>query len=607
MAARAAGNCKLQAAAVLIVAIAVFANTLWGGFVFGDLQNVVQNPWIKNPGFLPEIFGSHMGEFNPEFSTWYYRPLIHVAHLTVYLLAGLRPAAFHLANVLLHAVISVMVFLVSLELFQKEPHASRHAELGPLAAGFLFATHPVHSESVAWVSGISDLVYAAFALWAFLLYLRGEQGGAMRYVIAGGLFLGATLCKEPALMLLPLIMVYEAVYRGARETVIRPGLAARLLPLAITAALYFTLRFHAIGGFAPGPRSLRQGPLVSILSALDLFARYLYTLVLPVNFSALHTFRPVESLLDVRAFAGLAVSVGLAIAEWRLRRHPVAAVGLAFIVLPLLPALYIPAPGEGAFFERYLYLPVLGFAILATQGARKVINRWPRSRRVVCVLLILLVLAYTAGSVSRNQVWRDNLSLWSDTARKIPDSAAAHEHLCFAEYDAGRPRDVLQNCRRALELDKGRIAARINVATTLSVLEDLDGAIQEFQEVLRRRPNSAEALTNLGLVYMAKGRADLAIEMYHNALRANPSYAEAHNDLGVALAMTEHREEAVAELLATVRLAPDNREYASNLEAAKAGAVVPPATHQAPTTRTPSRRDAPGTSRRQGALDTREV
>ena len=110
----------------------------------------------------------------------------------------------------------------------------------------------------------------------------------------------------------------------------------------------------------------------------------------------------------------------------------------------------------------------------------------------------------------------------------------------------------------------------------MSVLRDLDGAIQEFQEVLRRRTNSAEALTNLGLVYMAKGRAELATEMYRNALRANPFYAEANNDLGVALALTGRREEAIAELTAAVRLAPDNREYVSNLRAAQTGAIAPP-------------------------------
>jgi tetratricopeptide (TPR) repeat protein len=272
---------------------------------------------------------------------------------------------------------------------------------------------------------------------------------------------------------------------------------------------------------------------------------------------------------------GLTISSGLAFGAWRLRHNAVATMGLAFVVLPLLPALYIPAIGEGAFFERYLYLPVIGFAILVALGTGAAMNRWPQSKTGVAALLLFLVLFYAAGAVSRNRVWRDSLSLWSDTAGKLPDSAEAQEYLCFAQYETRRFREALQSCRRALELDNGRIDARTNLATTLSVLGDLDGAIGEFQEALRRRPNSAEALTNLGLVRMAKGQADLAIDSYRKALRVNPYYAEAHNNLGVALAMTGRREEAIAEFSAAVRLAPDNREYASNLAAAEAGSITP--------------------------------
>ncbi len=578
----------LSAMGVLLVALAVYANTLWNGFVYDDLQNIVQNYWIKNPVSVAEMFGSHMGGFNPEFATSYYRPLIHVAHLLVYHLAGLSPAAFHLLNALLHAVNSVLAFLIAQKLIGG-PRFARHQEsLWALAVGLLFATHPVHSESVAWISGISDLSYTAFALSAFLLYIRGEESGTIRYWVAGALFFAAALCKEPALVLLPLIVVYEARLRENSLPKVPSVYARRWLPFAVATALYFVLRVHALGGLAPSRRAYSYEPLVYILSALDLLAQYMGKLMLPVSLKALHVFRPVESVFDVRALVGLAVGVGLVAAAWCLRRYPLAAVGFGFLLLPLLPALYIPAIGEGAFFERYLYFPVLGFAILAILGAGAMIERWPQATAGVTAFLILLVSTYATGTVIRNRVWRDNLSLWSDTVRKLPDSAVAQEYLCFARYEARELQDALRSCRRALELDEGRIDARTNLATTLSVLGDLDGAIREFQEVLRRRPNAAGALTNLGLVYMAKGRTDLAIETYRRALRANPYYAEAHNNLGVALALTGRREEAITELSAAVRLAPDSREYVSNLAAAKAGEVATPTREQTPALRPPT-------------------
>lgn len=571
------GESKLPVVSVVGVALAVYANTLWNGFVYDDIQNVVQNPWIKSPGSIPEIFGSHMGGFNPEFATGYYRPLIHVAHMMVYHAAGLNPGAFHLVNVLLHAVNSVLALLIARQLIRQWTPTVRHGRILALAIALLFATHPVHSESVAWVSGISDLSYTAFALSAFLIYIQTDRGGTLRYWVSGALFLASTLCKEPALALLPLLVVYEAVCRGKHRPAIRSRYLERLLPFAIAGGLYLVLRIYALSGFAPGGRPHPYSPLVSILSALDLLARYLYTLIAPVNLKALHVFQPVESLLDVRAIAGLAVSTGVAAAVWHLRRNPLTSVAFAFLLLPLLPAFYIPAIGEGAFFERYLYLPILGFAILITLGMQTVIERWPWTKMGARSLLILLLVAYATGSVVRNHVWMDSLSLWSDTARKLPNSAVAQEYLCFAQYEARRFREALQTCRRALALDEGRTDARTNLATTLSVLGDLDGAIREFQEVLQRRPNSVEALTNLGLVHMAKGRADLAIETYRVALHVNPKSAEAHNNLGVALALTGRREEAIEELSAAVHLAPDNREYVANFAAAKAGSVGQPA------------------------------
>jgi tetratricopeptide (TPR) repeat protein len=556
---------------ILLVALSVHANTLFGGFVFDDLLNIVHNRWIKDAAFLPDIFVSHMGGFDPAFTTWYYRPLIHVAHMVVYHLAGLRPVAFHLCNVLLHALASVLAYGCMRELMKRAGGAMSSNALIPLGVALVFATHPVHSESVAWVSGISDLWYTVFGLGAWLLFSRGEEGGTANYLLAGLAWLTAALGKEPAVMLLPMLAVYDGVFLRVRPRDARSGLPARWLPLGIAAGLYLVLRIRALGGLAPRTGLPTDGAPASVLGALDLFARYVYTLVLPVDLSAVHVFRPVDSLLDARVLGGLAVAFGTVAVAWRLRRCPVALMGLALAVLPLLPALYIPALGEGAFAERYLYLPVLGFAVLLIQAALAVVERFPASRNRVAVLLVVLILAYSGGTVARNRVWKDSLTLWSDTARKQPESAVAQEYLCFAQYEAARFADALQTCRRALALDDRRVDARINLATTLSVLGDLDGAMFQFQEVLRRRSTSAEARTNLGLIYMAKGRADLAIDSYRKALQDNPYYAEAHNDLGVALATMGQREEAIRELSAAARLAPDNPDYAANLAAAKAG------------------------------------
>ena len=560
------GSVALGAMAAALLGIVTFAPALKHEFVYDDLPNIVDNRWIRDPRFLPEIFRSHAAGFDPKFRTSYYRPMTHVAAMASYHLFGPRPWGFHLFQVLLHAATSVLACLTVRGLGKRDPSLPEGGAFVAVVAGLLFATHPAHAEAVAWLAGVTDVGFAFFALAAFLCHLGAERKGAIASAASAFFFLAAALCKEPALMLLPLILLYELSFRSPERSPRRPGAAVRLLPLAAALVPYLVLRVRALGGFAPVEVHLSQEGLASIQSGFSLFAGYLGRLILPVNLGALTAFRPVESLLDLRAIAGAVLAAGLGVAGWRLRRFPLVVIGLAVVVLPLVPALYLPWLGEVVFAERYLYLSVLGWAILLACGAQAAITRWPKGKGVVGAAIAVVVVAYAGGSAARSRVWRSNLSLWTDAVARSPESALAHEHLCFAQYQAGRPRDALESCRRALDLDPGRIDARVNLATALSVLGDLDGAVAEFQRVLRYRPGSAEAHTNLGLVYMAKNRPDLAIESYRSALRSNPHHAEAHNDLGVALALAGRREEAVAELKEAVRLAPDNREYASNLE-----------------------------------------
>ena len=226
-----------RAPVVFLAATAVFANTLWNGFVFDDMENIVQNRWIKDGRFLPEIFGSHAAGFDPKFSTSYYRPLMHVINMVIYHLCGLRPAGFHLVNVLLHAMVSVLVYRLVRELVERDLSSRSGERFVPVMAGLLFATHPVHTESIAWLAGITDLSFGFFALLAFFFYVRADPRGTIGYALAGLLFFASALCKEPALMLLPLIVVYEVAFRRTHRVAEWPRLVKRLWPLAFAAVL----------------------------------------------------------------------------------------------------------------------------------------------------------------------------------------------------------------------------------------------------------------------------------------------------------------------------------------------------------------------------------
>ncbi len=193
---------------IIAVSMAVYANALWNGFVYDDGFLVLDNPWIKDVKFLPDIFLSEAWGFIQGEPNSYYRPMMHVIYSLDYSLFGLKPWGFHLVNIIFHAGSSVLVFLIARTLFSENKYPSRFISI-PLMAGVLFAVHPIHTEAVVWVSGVQDLSYAFFCLLSLYLYLRSDSRFNANYYLSVLAFFLGTLCKEPAITLPGLLIAYD--------------------------------------------------------------------------------------------------------------------------------------------------------------------------------------------------------------------------------------------------------------------------------------------------------------------------------------------------------------------------------------------------------------
>jgi Flp pilus assembly protein TadD len=328
------------------------------------------------------------------------------------------------------------------------------------------------------------------------------------------------------------------------------------------------LRLSALGSFAPSAGQYTGGVVELAAAASGLFARYIAKLVAPVRLNVMPSIHIESGFAEPLALAGLVAVVALAAAAVRFRRSTIVVLSVAFAVLPVLPALYVPAiaSGESVFGERYLYLPVLGLGLalgLALEEARR---RFAWGLTAAIVVMSLFVGWGATAALVRNRAWSNSLSLWTDAARQSPDSAAAHEGLCFALYGAGRIPEALDACARALALEPARVGAMINHATALLALGRAREAKNELDFALSIRPNSTQALVNRGLACMVLGQAEEAMSSYRRALDIDPKDAEAHNVIGVALVRSGRRDEALAHFEQAVRLAPENPEYRDNLQ-----------------------------------------
>jgi Flp pilus assembly protein TadD len=497
--------------------------------------------------------------------------MMHVFYAIVYAAAGTRPWAYHLLNVVCHLLNVLGVYVLVRAVVVRWSNPARYPYL-PLVAAIVFCVHPVQTEPVLWVAGITDLSYSAFGVLALIAYVHAFRSGKSAPV-AGALLLVSMLCKETgATILIPMILLEWIEARCGGSWTPRAAVLRLAAPLAALAA-YLGLRLGALGSFAPSAAQHPQGIVALAASASGLFARYLATLVAPVRLTVMRSIHLEGGFTEPLAVAGLAAGAVLAAVAFRFRRSAIVVLSVALAALPILPVLYVPAieSGQSVFGERYLYLPVLGIGLALGLGLEEARRRFAWGLPAAVAVMMLFVAWGATAAAVRTVAWSNSLNLWTDAARKSPDSAAVQEGLCFALYSAKRFPEALDACARALALDPSRTDARINHATALLSVGRAGEARIEFDRVLALQPNSARALVNRGLSSMMLGQPDEAMAAYRRALEIDPADAEAHNVLGVALVRAGRRDLALTHLEEAVRLAPENPEYRDNLRIARGG------------------------------------
>ena len=559
--------------ALLLVALAgacfsAYFNTLSNGFVYDDEDQVVSNPWIRDVRSLPKIFTSNAWAYTGEVAN-YYRPVMHVVYMACFHLFGLDPAGFHLVNVLLHSLNTILVYSVLLLLLDRHGPGNVRGHAGSAFLGaLLFATHPIHTEAVAWVGGVPELTFTLFgllSLYGFLLS-RGEGPLSPRAcsILSALMFFAAALCKETALVLPVLFLGYDLAFSPERR---KPADVAReYSPYLLSGLLYFVLRLHALHGMAPVTRHAELGVYGYLINVFPLLAKYIGKLLLPLNLNVFHAFHPLRGMLDPAGILSLSCVLGLGIVlTLAYGKRKMVFFGILVVLLPLLPALYIPGLGENPFAERYLYFPSIGFVLLLAHGVASLRGARPDAAVPLSVACCLLAGIYSFGTVDRNRDWKDEYTLWEDTVRKSPDAPVPNYNFGLLLYQRGDADGAIRYFRNAL-----RFAPSARVYTDLGLAYaskgDVDGAIRLHQEAIRLDPGYALAHNNLGVALENKGFLQESIEPFRTAIRLSPGFASAYNNLGYSYFRLGRRQEALECYYTALRLDPGNPRILANLK-----------------------------------------
>lgn len=516
------GQIKWRAIYALIpvaIALLVSINTLWNGFAFDDSQQVLNNEFIKTFSNLPRAFTSSVWAFTSNDITStvdpYYRPLFNSLFTINYAMFGTHAWGWHLINVLIHAAVTFMVFLVIKEVTDRRWLAA--------IAATLFAVHPVHAESVAWVSGVTDPLLALFLLPAFYFYVRyRKQGRSYMLAIAPVFYFLALLSKEVAIALPVFIVFCELFYfnksLSLKERIIRSSVLVGLF--AVPTLIYFAMRYHAISAFLLG--GTPRYPLIFGIATVPLaMVKYLALLLFPVNYSLQHYTPLVETITSMRLLAPLALLaalvVGIALTKSRILVF--AAVWFLVMLLPVLATLQQFEPGH-LVQERYLYLPSIGICLALALGIERMATRnWfgASGYKVAVSVALLLVAVFGAAHIKQNGVWEDTISVYKHCVAVAPQSSVAHAVLSRAYYEAGRPREAEAEARTALDLDSTNTNAYLNLSYFSRASGKLGKAIDYLEEAVSAtsmgpmtRNDMATAYLNLGLLYWEQKAFDRA-------------------------------------------------------------------------------------------------
>ncbi len=456
-------------------------------------------------------------------------PLTLLSHMLVAQLFGLGPAAHHLANVALHAVNTVLLFAVLRGMTGEKWRSAFVAAV--------FAVHPLHVESVAWVAARKDLLFALFwllALRAYAGYSRAPSAGryaAVFLLFAAGLLSKATMIAFPVVLLLvdrwPLDRFRSAGW---------PRLVLEKAPLALAAVAALVLTYLAQergGAVSPFPLAAR------VENALTACVGYLAKAAWPhpLAFYYVHP-ASIGKAIPAWKIAGAALAVGgasvLALAE-RTRR-PWLLAGWGWYLASLAPAIGLVQVGGQAMADRYMYLPIAGLAIVAAWGIPELSERWRLHRGALAGAAAAALAGFTAVTWIQLDSWRTTATLLEHTVAVTSDNWWAENHLGKTYAESGDLERAARHYRAAMRISPGYKDPRKQLGNLLLAEGKPGEAAALFLDALRIDPNDLEAQAGLGVALEAQGRTEEAAARYRDVLRARPGFAGEERLKGDALA-----------------------------------------------------------------------
>ena len=532
-----------------LAVVLVYGNTLFHSFHFDDIPSILEKPWIRGLDKIPQFI----------LSIWS-RPLVILSFNLNHAISGFEVWSYHVFNILFHATATCLVYRLAVlteNIFQrKNTPSGKHGSGVPLFAAFIFALHPLSTQSVTYISSRSTILATLFYLAGLILFFKGllkkkEHPGSVArgklffsgyWFWAGVCFFLGILSKQTIVTLPVMIFLFHFYFVSSAS--FPRWLGGQIKWMALTSALFACALAwkHFLGGgivlasqtpFSTASYLLTQ----TFVIPFEYFRKLLFpfNLNIDVNFPVLSDGSLWANWLGVAVlltYTGICVQVSRNRAGSLNRRW--IGFGMAWILITLLPtSSFVPLLDVAV--EHRTYLPMVGFSLFVAGMLGGLWNHlktpapYPllSESRTVAVCAILLLVFYSAGVIKRNAVWKDEISLWSDAKKKSPNLTRPYNNLGEAYDKQGEYDLAITEFEAALGLNPKYFFALNNLGNIYGKKKNYPKAIGYFEKALKQKADYSPAHYNLARALHLVGKPDAAVLSYREAIRFNPYFEQA--------------------------------------------------------------------------------
>jgi protein O-mannosyl-transferase len=547
----------------------VFGQTLTHDFVnFDDHVYVYENPLVIRGLSTEGIIGA-FGHTHAR--NWH--PLTTLSHMLDCQLYGLNAGGHHFTNVILHSISVLLLFLVLKRMTDALWQSAFVAAL--------FAIHPLHVESVAWIAERKDVLSAVFFMLTLAAYVRYARGPSARRYLLVALLFAFGLMSKPMLVTLPFVLLLLDYWPLGRIEGQKSEIGNRLqrlitekLPLFALSALSCIATLFAQ---RQGPTAIDQLPLLWRLeNTFVTYVTYIWQMLWPVRLAVFYP-HPNDRLPLVEVTVAIALLAGISLLVIYLRRtKPYLVAGWFWYLGMLVPVIGLIQVGEQAHADRYTYLPQIGlYIMIAWTFGDLLLESTPGIRRaLVGLVATIAIVSLGVRALGQASYWKNSETLWNHTLAVTGENDVAHNNLGFLLLRRGELDKAISEFQAALDIRSrntdthytlGAALIQSNLGNALARKQLWDEAIDHLQEAVRLRPDYADAYFNLGSVLFQQGRLDQAIAQWRKALAIRPRDAEAHRNLASALRKQGNLKDAISEYEQALDIAPEDSVALNNL------------------------------------------